>query len=241
MEETTSAVNTTVAPVTESAPVEESTVETSVEASEKTETTNEVEQTTQSEPKTIPYDRFREVNEKAKKAEELERKLQEYEAAQKEQERLASMTPDEKYQQEQLEVAKETLKKLGFVTKEEQEKMLQEEKARNFFLSEVNRLEGKYNGSDGMPKFVAQEIAAYMDELASKGQYVSDPETAYKLKNLDQIAEIKAKQQKSSTFSERQQGGMNQVNDTRNSELEASSQNRDFTSFLKKYAPMPKS
>ena len=39
------------------------------------------------------------------------------------------MTPDEQAQQQQLEVAKETLKKLGFVTREEQQKIMQEEKA----------------------------------------------------------------------------------------------------------------
>ena len=232
---------TTEAPVTESAPVEESTVDTSIDSSEKTEITEEgVQDGTKvvAEPKVIPYERFTEVNEKAKK---YEAELAELRRQQEEAQRLATMSPDELAQQQQLEVAKETLKKLGFVTKEEQERILQEEKAANMFISECNRLEGKYDGKDGMPKFVATEIAAYMDELAQQGQYVSDPETAYKLKNLDQIAEAKAKQQRSSTYSEKQQGGMNQVDDTRSSELEAASRTRDFTQFLKKHAPMPKS
>lgn len=241
MEENTIAVNTTTeAPVTESAPVETSTVDNSIESSEKTEISNgESQDSTQaiSETKSIPYDRFAEVNEKAKK---YEAELAELKAQQEESERLASMTPDEQAQQQQLEVAKETLKKLGFVTKEEQQKMAQEEKAANMFISECNRLEGKYDGSDGMPKFVATEVAGYMDELAKTGQFISDPETAYKLKNLDQIAEAKAKQQRSSTYSEKQQGGMNQVNDTRSSELEAAAKTGDFTQFLKKFAPMPK-
>jgi len=240
MEENTIAVNTTTeAPVTDSAPVETSTVDTSIESSEKTETTSEGIQdgTKAPETKSIPYDRFAEVNEKAKK---YEAELAELRAQQEEAQRLASMTPDEQAQQQQLEVAKETLKKLGFVTKEEQQKIMQEEKAANMFISECNRLEGKYDGSDGMPRFVATEVAAYMDELAKTGQFVSDPETAYKLKNLDQIAEAKARQQRSSTYSEKQQGGMNQVNDTRGSELEAASRTGDFTQFLKKFAPMPK-
>lgn len=234
------AVNTTEAPVTDSAPVETSTVDTSIESSEKTETTSEGIQdgTKAPETKSIPYDRFAEVNEKAKR---YEAELAELRAQQEEAQRLASMTPDEQAQQQQLEVAKETLKKLGFVTKEEQERILQEEKAANMFISECNRLEGKYDGKDGMPKFVATEVAAFMDELASKGQYISDPETAYKLKYIDQIAEAKAKQQRSSTYSEKQQGGMNQVDDTRSSELEAASRTRDFTQFLKKHVPMPKS
>ena len=236
------AVNTTTeAPVTESAPVETSTMETSEESSEKTLTTEEgVQDSTKAVPeaKSIPYDRFAEVNEKAKK---YELELAELKAKQEEAERLAAMSPDEQAQQQQLEVAKETLKKLGFVTKDEQQKIMQEEKAANMFISECNRLEGKYDGSDGMPKFVATEVAVYMDELAKTGQFISDPETAYKLKHLDQIAEIKAKQQRSSTYSEKQQGGMNQVNDTRGSDLEAASRTGDFTQFLKKHAPMPKS
>lgn len=234
------AVNTTEAPVTESAPVEESTVDNSVESSEKTEITNEGQQGMQAEPetKTIPYDRFAEVNEKAK---QYERELQELRVKQQEAERLANMTPDEVAQQQQLEVAKETLKKLGFVTKEEQQKILQEEKAANMFISECNRLEDEYNGNNGLPKFVATEIAAYMDELAAKGQFISDPETAYKLRNMDSIIDAKAKAQRSSTFSEKQQGGMNQVNDTRGSDLDAASKTGNITQFLKKYAPMPKS
>lgn len=247
MEENTIAVNTTTeAPVTDSAPVETSTVDTSIESSEKTEISNEgtqdgqVEMSNQrdSSGQLIPKDRLDEV---IAERNELRQKMQEVERQKAEQERLANMTPDEKYQAEQLEVAKQTLQKLGFVTKEEQERMAQEQKAANMFISECNRLEGKYDGSDGMPKFVATEVAAYMDELAKTGQFISDPETAYKLKNLDQIAEIKAKQQRSSTYSEKQQGGMNQVNDTRGSELEAASRTRDFTQFLKKHAPMPKS
>ena len=241
MEENTIAVNTTEAPVTDSAPVETSTVDTSIESSEKAEITEgEVQDSTKAvaEAKVIPYERFTEVNEKAKK---YEAELTELRAQQEEAERLANMSPDEQALQQQLEVAKETLKKLGFVTKEEQQKIMQEEKAANMFVSECNRLEGKYDGSDGMPKFVATEVAGYMDELAKTGQFISDPETAYKLKHLDQIAEIKAKQQRSSTYSEKQQGGMNQVNDTRSSELEAAAKTRDFVQFLKKHAPMPKS
>lgn len=234
------AVNSTETPVTESAPVEVNAVETPIESPEKAEITNELTQGTEATSKvqSIPYDRFAEVNEKAKK---YEAELRELKARQEEAERLANMTPDERAQQQQLEVAKEALKKVGFITREEQQKIMQEERAANMFVSECNRLEGKYNGKDGFPPFKALEIAQYMDELREAGQHISDPETAYKLKHLDQIAEAKARVQRSSTYSEKQQGGMNQVNDTRSSELEASSRTGDFTSFLKKYAPMPKS
>lgn len=240
MDESNIAVTPTEAPVTESAPVEVSTA-SPVESSEKTQITNEDAQdsteATVEEAKAIPYDRFKEVNDKAK---QYEQELKELRAQQEEAQRIANMTPDEQVQQQQLDVAKETLRKLGFVTKEDQDKARQEEKAANMFISECNRLEGKYDGKDGQPPFKATEIAEYMDELASKGQYISDPETAYKLRYLDSIAEAKAKGQRSSTFSERQQGGMNQVTDERKAELDAASENRDFTGFLKKFAGMPK-
>ncbi len=242
MEDTNSiAVTPTVAPVTESAPVQEATVDTSedtssvktLNAQEETQGTNEPVV----ESKSIPYDRFQEVNEKAKK---YEAELAELKKQQEEAQRVASMTPDERLQEQQLAQAKEALRKMGFITKEEQERALQEEKAQNLFISEMNRLEGKHDGKDGMPKFVAREVAEFMDQLAAKGQYISDPETAYKLKFIDEIAEAKAKAQRSTAYSEKQVGGMNQVDDTRSSELEAASKTRDFTQFLKKHAGMPK-
>ena len=71
MDENIQAVETTETPVTESAPVEEVTVDTSEESSEKTQTTSEETQSTDSPVKNqaIPYERFSEVNEKAKKYE----------------------------------------------------------------------------------------------------------------------------------------------------------------------------
>ena len=243
MEDTNSiAVTTqTVAPVTESAPVEVSTVDTSDTSSEKTLTTQEEVQDGTAKPivesKNIPYERFQEVNEKAKK---YEAELAQLKSQQEEAQRLANMTPDQQLQEQQLAQAKEALRKMGFITKEEQQKALQEEKAANMFIAECNRLEGRYDGKDGMPKFVAREMAEFMDELASKGQYISDPETAYKLRYIDDIAEAKAKAQRSTAYSEKQTGGMNQVDDTRSSELEAAGKTRDFTQFLKRHAGMPK-
>ena len=232
-----SAVTTTEAPVTEQAPVEESTA-SPIESSEKTENTNNaIQDTVTTQEQLIPKQRLDEV---IAERNELRKWKEEQEAARVEQERLANMTPEEQVQQQQLEVAKETLKKMGFVTKEEQERREQEQKAANMFISECNRLESLHDGKDGLPVFKAKDIAVFMDELASRGQYISDPETAYKLKHLDEIADMKAKAQKSSTYSERQQGGMNQVTDERKEELEAATQTGDFTSFLKKFAGMPK-
>lgn len=240
------AATTTEAPVTESAPVEASTDNGSITPSEKTPNTVETPQDGQeggqvdAQGQLIPKARLDEV---IAERNELRKWREEQEAQRVEQERLANMTPTEQAQIQEREKAKAILKpiidELGYVSKEEQIQREQEQKAANMFISECNRLEGKYDGKDGSPAFKAEEIAAYMDELAAKGQVISDPETAYRLKNYDAIVDAAAKAQRSSTYSEKQQGGMNQVDDTRNSELEAAAKTGDYASFLKKHAPMP--
>lgn len=232
------AVEQTEAPVTESAPVEVST-EDNLEASEKTEITEEVNQDSSEvvgprSGKEIPYDRFAE---KVKETNELKARLEALERERQEQERLANMGPDEVAKEQQLKQAKEALKKLGFTTQEDIERMKESEKARNMFISEMNRLESTHNGKDGLPKFVPVEVAKYMDELAMKGQHITDPETAYKLMHLDVIAEAKAKRQKSTTFSENQSGGIQEVNDERNADLKAARDSGSWETFLSKYAP----
>ena len=237
---TQAAVETTEAPVTESAPVEESTVDNSVDTSEKTETTQKEAQVSQTEDQVIPKSRLDEV---IKERNELREFKAQQEALRQEQERLASMTPDERSQEEQLAKAKETIEKMfggKIVTEADLQKQREAEKAKNMFISECNRLEGEYNGKNGMPKFVPQEVAEFMDQQAMAGNLITDPETAYKLKNLDAIAEAKAKAQKSTAYSESQSGGMNEVSDARQADLEAASQTGDFKSYLKKYAGISK-
>lgn len=242
MDETiNSAATTTEAPVTESAPVEVSTESNSVESSEKTPNTTEgTQNVVDSQGQSVPKARLDEV---IAERNELRKWREEQEAQRIEQQRLANMTPSEQAEIQEKERAKAILKplidELGYVSKEEQGRREQEQKAANMFISECNRLEGKYDGKDGKPAFKAEDIAAYMDEMASKGQLITDPETAYKLKNYDALIDATAKAQRSSAYSETQQGGMNQVDDTRNSELETASRTGDFTSFLKKFAPMP--
>jgi hypothetical protein len=237
------AASTTEAPVTESAPVEESTVETNIETTEKSETTNEVEQDNPTEGvaddkgQLIPKDRFDEVLRERNELRELKAKL---EAERQEQERMASMTPEDQAQQEQMLKAKEALKKLGVITQEDFQQLQQQEAAKNMFVSEMNRLSAEYNGKNGLPKFEPQEVAKYMDEMMSKGQHITDPETAYKLKYYDAIIDAKAKSQKSTAYAEKQAGGVQEVNDTRDSELEAAAESGKITDFIKKYAPMPK-
>jgi hypothetical protein len=247
MDESQNAVNSAEAPATESAPVEQSTVDNSMETPEKAEITQEGEQevSEQSEgkesqdesQKAVPYDRFREVNEKAR---ELEQKMAQIEAEKLEQEKMANLSPEQQVQEEQAKKAREALKKLGVITQEDLQRIQQQEAAKNMFISEMNRLESTYKGDDGMPKFVPEKVAEFMDDQRAKGNDISDPETAYKLMNFDSIVDAKAKSQKSSAYSEKQAGGMNEVSDSRRAELEAAKKTGDWTSLLKKRVPMPK-
>jgi len=247
MDESQNAVNTAAAPATESAPVEESTVDNSMETSEKTQITQEGGQdmSEQSEgqesqdesQKAVPYDRFKEVNDKAR---DLEQKMAQIEAERLEKEKLANLSPEQQVQEEQTKKAREALKKLGVITQEDLQQIQQQEAAKNMFISEMNRLESTYKGEDGMPKFVPEKVAEFMDNQRAKGNDISDPETAYKLMNFDAIVDAKAKSQKSSAYSEKQAGGMNEVSDARRAELEAAKKTGDWASLLKKRAPMPK-
>ncbi len=247
MDESQNAVNTAAAPATESAPVEESTVDNSMETSEKTQITQEGGQdmSEQSEgqesqdesQKAVPYDRFKEVNDKAR---DLEQKMAQIEAERLEKEKLANLSPEQQVQEEQAKKAREALKKLGVITQEDLQQIQQQEAAKNMFISEMNRLESTYKGEDGMPKFVPEKVAEFMDNQRAKGNDISDPETAYKLMNFDAIVDAKAKSQKSSAYSEKQAGGMNEVSDARRAELEAAKKTGDWASLLKKRAPMPK-
>lgn len=247
MDESQNAVNTAAAPATESAPVEESTVDNSMETSEKTQITQEGQQdvSEQSEgeesqdesQKAVPYDRFKEVNDKAR---DLEQKMAQIEAERLEREQRANLSPEQQVQEEQAKKAREALKKLGVITQEDLQQIQQQEAAKNMFISEMNRLESTYKGEDGMPKFVPEKVAEFMDNQRAKGNDISDPETAYKLMNFDAIVDAKAKSQKSSAYSEKQAGGMNEVSDARRAELEAAKKTGDWASLLKKRAPMPK-
>ena len=79
------------------------------------------------------------------------------------------LTPDVKK-------AVETLKKIGFVTREEQDKKLQQIQDRAFLDAEHVKLENKYDGSDGKPKYVKKDVEKYMQERG-----IFDSEAAYKL------------------------------------------------------------
>lgn len=128
-------------------------------------------QTTDNKP--VPYERFHTVNERLKKESEskaeLERKLKEYE------ERLQPQDP-------RIDEVKQTLKQLGYVTREDVEAEMKREREDAQLNLELSRLENKHNGKDGLPKFDRQAV---IDWALSNG--VASPEAAYKLMHQDKI------------------------------------------------------
>lgn len=244
MDEGQNAVSNTDAPVADSAPVEESTVDNSVETSEKTEISQEEgqdkpaeESSDSKESQAIPKERFDEVLQERNELRQLKAQI---EAERLEKEQQANLSPEQQLQEEQAKKAREALKKLGVITQEDLEQIQKQEAAKNMFVSEMNRLESTYDGKDGMPKFEPQKVAEFMDSQMQKGNHISDPETAYRLMHFDAIVDAKAKAQKSSAYSEKQAGGVQEVDDKRQSELKAAKESGNITDFLKKYAPMPK-
>ena len=102
----------------------------------------------------------------------------------------------------------------------------------------MTTLAEKFNGADGSPKFVPEEIANYMDE---KG--ISDPEVAYKAKYLDQLAEIKAKASRGTAFSEKPGQPMQTASfgDDRSIEIAKAKESGDWSGFFQKYISSIKS
>lgn len=120
----------------------------------------------------IPYERFKGVNDKLKEAQD---KLAQYETAKPE------------LSQQEATIS-ETLKKLGFITKEEQQKTLQERDEDSAMQANLNKLETQYNGQDGSPKFKRVDI---IDFCIKNG--LKDPEMGYKLMNEKAIIDAKVK------------------------------------------------
>jgi hypothetical protein len=166
----------------------ESSAETNTEAPKEAETSQETQTTSEGKDlseQVVPYKRFHEVNEKAKKAEELERELQELKA------KATPPTPED----EQTKIVKETLKNLGFVTREEQEAELRRREEDAQLDKTFSKLESKYDGKDGRPKFSRQEILEFYRE----SRLSTDPEILYKLKFEKELDNWKVQQALSKT------------------------------------------
>ena len=126
---------------------------------------------TEESEKSVPYSRFREVNEKARRAEELEQRIKELEG---------KVAPAEvNPQKEQIkEALKPILDELGYVSKE----ALERDKEDEFVKSELTRLEDRYNGKDGRPKFDRNEVVKF-----AMSKKIGDLETAYEKLHFQEL------------------------------------------------------
>ena len=137
-------------------------------------------------------------------------KLKEYEDKLKELEAKANQNPQPtgaaEITEELREKARKEAKALGLLTQEEADARFAEmldKSFRNRYMVEREgeklyetaiTLEKNYNGSDGRPKFVAQEMIEYMQETG-----IRNPEAAYKVKFEKELTDWQQKQ-----FAERQ-------------------------------------
>lgn len=117
---------------------------------------------------------------------DLETKAKEYEAKLKEIEAKKQDLPEDQV----IAQAREAAKKVGLLTNDDFNPLLEksfrqfyvQERAAERLLEEVKGFEGKIDGKDGRPAFVAKDILEYMQENS-----ISNPETAYKLKFENEI------------------------------------------------------
>lgn len=230
-----------------SSELEQSTPDTSGYSAEEQSNTAEVEsgEPRDSEGNRIPYERFQE---KVQELNSMKEQMAELKAKAEIADRLQQavspqMGAEQQRRQQQLDAAKRELEQLGYVDKTAVDSMVNERleqyKWQERFVRQMDELESKYTGKDGGPKFDKESVAAFMDEQHSRGNVITDPEIAFRLMNLDSIAESKAKAQKSSTFSEKPGKAVHAETDQRKTDLETAAKTGNMTEFLKKYANIP--
>lgn len=175
--------------------------------------------------KAIPYERFKEVNDKYKS---LSTELEEYRSKAELLDKLQS-DPDlartvlKNFNPEaikeidpQVERAMQVLKENGFMTREDYEKERQADLARiqkeqqdaqivESFKGQVDELSKKYDGKNGLPAFEAEKIADFMDNngIIWDKDGKPDVEAVYFFLNKDALIDAQAKQVRSTAFSER--------------------------------------
>jgi hypothetical protein len=198
------------------------------------------------EDKRIPYDRFQE---KVSELNEMKIQMAELKAKAEVADRLGqafnpeTSSPENRARQQQLEAARKELEQMGYVDKTTVDQLVEEKlsayKWQERFVNQMDQLEKKYTGKDGGPKFDKDEIARFMDDQMAKGNQITDPELAFKIMHMDQLAEGKAKAQRSSTYSEKPGGSVHAETDQRKADLAAASKTGNMQSFLKKYINIP--
>lgn len=129
--------------------------------------------------KFVPYSRFAEVNEKAKRVSELEAKVRELEGN-----RSVTTPPSTSPLGVDKEKVKTAIKELGFVPTEEVQEMLRQKDDDDALKQELTRLEQRYDGSDGRPKFDKKKVVKF-----ALDHQIGDPEAAYKILHEAEITD----------------------------------------------------
>lgn len=239
MEETTSDISPDVNETTQDTSLESAGEQSNTEGVESGESKRETDNR-------IPYDRFQEkVNELNRMKEQMAELKAKAEVA----DRLSQVvnpqviSPEETARQRQLEAARRELEAMGYVDRTTVDSLVEQKleayKWQERFVVQMDQLSKKYDGKDGGPKFEPEEVAKFMDAQHSKGNVITDPEMAFKLMNLDQISESKARSMKSSTYSEKPGRPVHEETDQRKADLKAAAETGSVTEFLKKYVNIP--
>lgn len=153
-------------------------------------TSSSTEQTTATTDKTVsdhvPYSRFVEANETAKRVQE--------EKAQLERELQAIKAQSAPKPSDQEKLVKETLKSLGFASREDVQAELKQREEDARIQSELSSLEKEWDGTDGKPKFVRKDVV----EFAIKNG-IGDPEAAFLKMNKSNILDYEIRKAASKT------------------------------------------
>lgn len=211
-EETTDVVDDQEVTSTDSSP------ETPVEDQPATDEESSEDRSSSENAKTVPYERFAEVN---KNKRELEKKIVELEQKAKTSTSSAPSTEEEKIRQE----LDRYLKDLGYINKQELERIEQDKHLER----ELESLEGKYSGKDGRPKFNREDVLEY-----AASHLIGDPEVAYKTMYEKELLDIAIKQatgRTKPTRTETSDGSGSQEVGESQSDLRQAAQNGDRDAF----------
>jgi len=219
--------------------VKEQAEQTAIDSSVSEETTQDQAQTAESadvadpENQAVPYSRFKEVNEELKNnrgtVEQLQKKLGE----------LESRFAPQQQVNPQVEQVKQQLKDLGFIDRSEVDRMNQQQQENMRIASQLEKLEGQYDGKDGRPKFDRKSVVEF-----ALSQGIGNPETAYKAlheKDLMNWHIQQAISKSGGTKSEASDGsGSSQAAGTSDQDLKTAIGQGDksaLRTYLKRFAP----
>ena len=172
MDEVTQDVNTET--------TETSSVENTAEVSQESQTDQSGSSEDKKVSESVPYERFSEINNKNKALSEEKLRLEGELKALREARNYQPPQPQSQQdlaQQQQEQLIREQLKKMGFMDQTEVEAKLKQIEEDQKLDNTMRQLEMKYSGKDGRPQFRRREILQY-----AKDNQIGNLEAAYKLK-----------------------------------------------------------